>query len=223
MDRKKDIIQALNDLSGRYSAYEVFSDWVRTSAIAVQNASVMIHDKVWEKRESDYMDTMKRYSPGEQDKMSEMFYLLVETMEEGYDDVLGSIFMQAGLGSGITGQFFTPYNISRLCGRMAVDNQIEGYHEGDLITLHEPTCGSGGMIIAAAECLKERGINYQRVLEVVAQDLDWRCVCMTYLQLSLYGIKALVVQGDTLADPYIEGRTEKSRIMRTPAWMGALL
>ena len=34
------------------------------------------------------------------------------------------------------------------------------------------------------------------------QDMDLKGVYMTYLQLSLPGIRALVVQGDTLAKPY---------------------
>ena len=45
---------------------------------------------------------------------------------------------------------------------------------------------------------------------------------MTYLQLSLLGIRAKVVQGDTLADPYRAGYPPE-RILRTPRDMGVLL
>ena len=78
------------------------------------------------------------------------------------------------------------------------------------------------MIIAAAKVMKEAGINPQRALKVVAQDLDWKGVYMTYLQLSLLGIKAKVVQGDTLADPYRIGYPPE-RILRTPGEMGVLI
>lgn len=89
--------------------------------------------------------------------------------------------------------------------------------------INEPSCGGGGMIIAAAAILKERGVNYQQVMEVVAQDLDWKGVYMCHLQLSLLGVRAICVQGDTLSNPYIQGKTEKRHILYTPAKMGVLL
>ena len=79
------------------------------------------------------------------------------------------------------------------------------------------------MIIATAAILKEKGINYQRAMEVVAQDLDWKGVYMCYLQLSLLGIKAICVQGDTLICPYEKGKIEQSHILITPAKKGVLL
>ena len=78
------------------------------------------------------------------------------------------------------------------------------------------------MIIAAAKVLKERGLNYQRCMKVVGQDLDWRGVYMAYVQLSLLGIDAIVVQGNTLAEPYVEGY-DRSRMLRTPMNMGVIL
>ena len=68
--------------------------------------------------------------------------------------------------------------------------------ENKKLSLCEPTCGSGGMVIAAAQVLQEKGINYQRVLDVVCQDLDWTAVYMCYVQLSLLGVKAIVAQGE---------------------------
>ena len=79
------------------------------------------------------------------------------------------------------------------------------------------------MIIAVAKLMKESGINYQKHLDVVAQDLDWKGVHMTYLQCSLLGIKATCVQGDTLSEPFDPKKTEERRVMRTPAKMGVLL
>ena len=88
--------------------------------------------------------------------------------------------------------------------------------------MNEPSRGSGGMIIAAAKVLKDRGINYQNVLKAVAQDLDWKAVYMCYVQLSLLGIDAVVVQGNTLSDP--DWRTRpKECIFRTPKNMGMLI
>ena len=55
------------------------------------------------------------------------------------------------------------------------------------------------MVIAAAKILQEEGVNYQKVMDVVAQDLDWKGVYMCYVQLSLLGYAAVVQQVDALA------------------------
>lgn len=47
MNRKKEIIDAINAMSGKYSAYEVFTDWIRCMALSISNSLMLIHDKVW--------------------------------------------------------------------------------------------------------------------------------------------------------------------------------
>ena len=79
------------------------------------------------------------------------------------------------------------------------------------------------MIIATARALMDKGVNYQDCLEVVAQDLDWKTVYMCYIQLSLLGISATVVQGDTLSEPYIPGQTAPECVFYTPRKMGVIL
>jgi hypothetical protein len=55
------------------------------------------------------------------------------------------------------------------------------------------------MVIAKCEVLEERGVNFQRMLRVVAQDVDWMTFCMAYIQLSLIGCQAQVVHGNSLS------------------------
>lgn len=104
------------------------------------------------------------------------------------------------------------------CAELVVPKNIND----DRIPLHEPSCGSGGMVVATAQVLQKRGINYQKTLDVVCQDLDWSAVYMCYVQLSLLGIKAIVVQGDTLAESYKKGYP-KERVFYTPAKRGLLI
>ena len=59
-------------------------------------------------------------------------------------------------------------------------------------------CSCGGMVLAKAKAIQAAGGNYQDTLKVIAQDLDWTGVYMTYTQLSMAGINAVVIQGDTL-------------------------
>ena len=54
------------------------------------------------------------------------------------------------------------------------------------------------MVLAAANVLYEKNINYQQMLLVHAQDISEFCVYMTYVQMSLYGIAGSVTCGNTL-------------------------
>lgn len=209
--------KAVLSMAGRYSAYEIFTDWIEVSALAMANSTCVIQDKHWQTREEKYKTIMNKYSHEEQIKFCEMLAWFVEDIEDNPRDVLGEAFMRGGMGADAAGQFFTPFNISLLMAEVNVEN----YKDGE-ITLSEPSCGSGGGVIAIAVALKNKGINYQNVMKVVAQDLDWRCVYMCYLQLSYMGIDAICVQGDTLLDPYVKGYPA-NRVLRTPKNVGMLL
>ena len=224
-DCKKEIIDIIDSMSGKYSGYEIFTDWIRCLALAIENSTHLIRDKYWQEREQLYMDTMRKYEPEENEKFGVLTARLVEALEEGPDDILGKVYMEAGMGSKIAGQFFTPFHLSELCARIGLHEQIEDYKAGriDKITINEPSCGGGAMIIASAKVLLEQEINFQQAMDVVAQDLDWKGVYMCYVQLSLLGISAICVQGDTLCDPYVAGKTERSHILQTPKKAGMLI
>lgn len=218
---KQNIINAINMISGKYSAYEVFTDWIRCMALSISNSLEMTHNKLWQERERAYLDTIKKYTLEEQIRLCKMSAWLAETLDEGPDDVLGTVYMESGMGSKAAGQFFTPFNVSELCAKVAIN--IDILNENDVIELNEPSCGGGGMILAAAKVLHDAGINFQKRLKVIAQDLDWKGVYMCYVQLSLLGINAICVQGDTLQQPFDIRKTERSHMLFTPAYMGVLI
>lgn len=210
MDRTKDIIKKIDSMSGSKSPYNVFTDWIKCTALAIMQS-------VWfsEDREQIYLDTIKDYNGSD---FSDMCTWLSETIECKMTDVLGNLFMQSGWGNKNTGQFFTPYTLSLA----TADLVMTDLPDNEYITLNEPSAGAGGMVIAAAEVVKNSGRNYQKCLRVVAQDLDWNAFYMCYIQLSLYGIDAKVVQGDTLLDkPF---KNFDSNVFLTPMFMlnGAL-
>ena len=220
MDYKKEIIKSIEKMSGSYSPYNIFSDWIQLCALSIQNSVYLVHNKIWQEREQTYIDTARKYSENELEQFAQMFVWLGDALTENMSDVLGEIYMEAGMGSKYTGQFFTPFHLSELCAKMSVST--DNMPETGCIELNEPSCGGGGMIIATCKVLHGAGFDYQRRLKVVAQDLDWKGVYMTYLQLSLIGCNALVVQGDTLQKPYDSKRTDPAHIMRTPMNMGVL-
>lgn len=189
MDYKKQIINTINKLAGSKSSFQVFSDWVKCTALSISQ-SVYFSTT----REKQFKDLIKEYPQEEFVKMTAM---LTETFEDNFSDVLGDLFMMSGWGNKNTGQFFTPYSVSLACA-----NLIQ-YPQNDIVKMNEPSAGAGGMIIATAQSMKEQGINYQKNLRVIAQDLDWNAFYMCYIQLSLLGIDAKCIQGDTLENkPY---------------------
>ena len=220
-DYKKEIIKEITRMSGKYSIDSVFTDWIECCAITIQNSCCIIRDELWQERENRYLKIINTYSKEEQQSFAKMLAFLALAYEEGFSDVLGEIYMELGRGNKYMGQFFTPYHVSKLMAEMVfLPDEIS---EDEPLTLNEPTVGAGGMVIAAADVLNQRGINYQRCMEVTAQDIDWRAVYMAYIQLSLLGISATVVQGNTLSEPYIPGVTDERHILRTPKKMGILM
>lgn len=214
MHKKREIIKMLNSMSGSRSPYEVFCDWVKLMSLSIQNSCQIFHDATWKAREDEYLKIITPYG-ADGKKFVEMAGMMAETMETEMSDFLGEIYMESGCGNKNTGQFFTPFHLSYACARLS----LHGADISTPIAINEPSCGGGGMIIAAAKVLKDRGINYQKCMRVVAQDLDWKAVYMCYVQLSLLGINAVVVQGNTLIDPDWMLRPPEC-IFRTPNRMG---
>ena len=188
------LIELINKIAVKQSLYTVYSDFIELTALMISNTCVFN-----EKREKQYINTISKYR--EEGKLFPLLYLeLVEEMNKGFNDVLGSLFMELGLGSKTTGQFFTPYHIAQATARTLfddkqVDKQIKdkGY-----ISILEPSCGGGAMLIAFAEELYKNGYNPQKQLVVECNDLDVKGVYMTYVQLSLYGIPSVVNHADSL-------------------------
>lgn len=188
-DKKNCIIRTIQSMAGKYSVYNIFEDWVQCMALAFANQV-----QYTQKRENEYIETMKKYSKDEQMKLLEMMAWLIEWADEEMTDMLGYLYMHLELGSKSHGQFFTPYHI---CQLMAKTQE----YKDEFQTVNEPTCGAGGNIIALAEEMKNQGINYQKKLVATCQDLDIKAVYMAYVQMTLYGIPAICFQSNTLTDP----------------------
>ena len=150
-DYKKLIQDRIIAMSGKYAPYNIFSDWIQLSALAIQNTVCMVHDNAWKEREQQYIDTARQYSESEMESFGQMFVWLGDALTEDMSDVLGEVYMKAGLGSKYTGQFFTPFHLSELCAKMSIS--MEQIRNNERLRLNEPSCGGGGMIIAACKVL----------------------------------------------------------------------
>lgn len=211
----KQIVETINQISGSYHSTVIFNDWVEMTALAFVNTYCPFASKewkdVWDLREQRYLELAKKHQ-AYINVFSEMVGMLAMCFEQEFDDYLGKIYMELDAHNAKTGQFFTPFHISELTARLT------GFTD-EPIVVNEPSCGGGGMIIAKAKSLKERGYDYQKNMRVIAQDLSVNSCYMCYVQMSLIGINGVVIQGDTLA-----AKTPgPEQMWYTPKAMGVLL
>lgn len=198
----KDIIKLMDKGTYKVGRHEFLSDLFHCGAIAISNK----FDKTQAvEREKTYLNIIKKYDKDMQMLLSEIFaniYVLLQSqIEFGFNDYLGEIYMQSGTQSEKAGQFFTPYSVSKMCAEVSIDEKIvkECAEQNKILTLNEPTCGAGGMIIAAVDVLYNKyNFNYSHNLFVECSDIDARCVHMTYLQLACTGVPAVIYQRNTL-------------------------
>lgn len=189
------LVELIEANARRHQKYRVFSDFCELAALSFSNAVDLAQR---EAREARYLQIVSGYEREEVERFPQMLGQLVNQFETSMGDHLGALFMTLGLGDSGKGQFFTPFELSSLMARMIMGDTIEQSAGQPYLTMSEPACGAGGMVIACAATLRERGINYQQRLHVVATDVDLVAVHMTYVQLSLLHIPAIVVHGDSL-------------------------
>ncbi len=144
-------------------------------------------------------DTLAPLKDDERKALGEAFGQLVIDMEaHPYRDLLGPVYMELGhrLDKKWGGEFFTPHELSVLLAQMNFSREM--FKPGEILMANEPACGTGGMILAAAQVLAEKNIN-PLCMRWVAQDISALSCYGAFVNLSLWGIPARVVCGDTLA------------------------
>jgi hypothetical protein len=82
--------------------------------------------------------------------------------------------------------------------------------EKPFITLSEPACGSGTMVLAFVNEMMKENYNPATALWVQCIDIDETSAYMCYLQLALWNVPAQVIIGDSLAMDF-------KRVLYTPA------
>lgn len=210
-NKPKDSIPTINEIlkmleKGLYrvNAHEFLSDVFECGAIAISNRFDLTN---YQPREERYLQIIKKYDPDMQKLITEIFAKIFSLLTQqinpavGFNDWLGDLYMRSNTSNSKTGQFFTPYCVSKLCAEVSINEKVinEAIEQDRILTLSEPACGAGGMVIAAADILYYKyHFNISRNLVVECSDIDSRCVHMTYLQLGLAGIPAVIFKRNTL-------------------------
>ena len=213
----EDIIKRINASVYRFDKHQLISDVFECGAITISN---MVDSMDKEEREKRYLQVIKKYQKEEQTLIAEIFAMIFALLSSVvYDngrfyDNLGELFMRCNQGSSSAGQYFTPFQVSAMMARMIIGDEILEKTQNDgVLTLNDSCCGGGGMMMAALDVLKNKyHVNYTRNCFVLCSDIDLRCVHMTYLQLALAGVPAIVKHQDSLTG-------ETWSIWKTPAFI----
>ncbi|QSD46325.1 DUF1738 domain-containing protein [Pectobacterium brasiliense] len=202
-------IRQFHEIAPYENRWTVFSDFIHMSAAALHNRCHFVQEI-----EDDYMRRIKRYKAVDQRRFPALFNTLVEGMEFSPSDFLGSVFMELELGDRRRGQYFTPYSIGYMMAKMQLADGLPALTSGerDFITVSDPACGAGGLIVAMAQAMLEAGFNPQKQMAAVCVDIDPVAAMMAYVQLALCGIPAIVIVGNSLS-------MELRQTWRTPFWM----
>lgn len=192
---KQTFISLFNSIANHKHRYSVFTDFVTMSAIALHNA-VNKNQTL----EDEYLQIVKRYSKEEVNQLCELFANFVFLMEPEPADILGNLYMELEISNLNNGQFFTPHEVSLFMARMTYGDVLDNMEKSNkpFITLSEPACGAGGMVLAFANEMLKKGINPAEKLYVQCIDIDRLAGLMSYLQLSLWHIPAEVIIGNTI-------------------------
>jgi type I restriction-modification system DNA methylase subunit len=190
---KASFIKTFNSIARHKHRYQVFSDFVTMSAIALHNGVCK-----FKTLESEYMEIVGKYSKDEACKITELFANLVILLNPEPRDILGGLYMELDLGNNNNGQFFTSPEISLMLAEITYGDELEKL-EKPFITLSEPACGAGGMVLAFTKIMRDHNHNPAEKLWVQCTDIDRTAGLMCYLQLSLWNIPAEVIIGNTLS------------------------
>jgi hypothetical protein len=197
-EHRKRFIKAFESLAHHRERHDVLSDFLDMAVCAIRKTTLPSGPAA-DAIEGQYMAVVKRNAPEDVRKIPELLGITALAVQEGGCDFLGQVAGDLELINGHMGQFFTPYDVSRMIAELTLDTVDEIIAEQGFVTIQEPACGAGGMIIAAADVLARKGYDIGQQLYVDATDISPMCFKMSYLQASLRGIPATIRRGNTLS------------------------
>lgn len=190
--------------SGSHRVGEVFKDACRMYALCLHSPLVINAD---EKREveDEFARIRGKYSEDEYKTIQQSFAVLALGLEKSPKDFLGIVLEELSCNRKELGQFFTPACVASLMAHVTFDDEfVKNHKRGEIITLNDPACGAGVLLIEQAMCLIEKGVPQGDIL-VFAEDLDPLSFSIAFTQLSLLGIPAVVTRRNSLSLEIFEG------------------
>jgi hypothetical protein len=99
---------------------------------------------------------------------------------------------------------------------------VRAIGEKGYITMEEPACGAGSLLIAAIEHMEEMGFDPKKHLFFIARDVSRLCFNMCYMQMACLGASGVVEHGNTISLKIYESRPTPSLIFDVKRQSGLL-
>ncbi|WP_263071013.1 SAM-dependent methyltransferase [Enterobacter huaxiensis] len=205
-DARRQFVAVFMDTARNLRRWEVFSDFITLAASELDMARIRTPENIERSRE-----ICAKYGESDISNLHALFGLMVCALEAKFHDFLGAIFMELELGDDRNGQYFTPYNVQSLLAKLLRPDVDETIRREGFVTVSDPASGAAGMIVAYAEYLLEAGYNPSEQMFGSCIDIDPIAADMAFIQLSLLGIPAEVVTGNTLT-------MQLTRVRYTPVY-----
>lgn len=183
-----DFRKILESISHHHDIRKVFDAFVRFAACALAAQT----------REAEYLEEVKRWEKPDMDSFAEALGALVNEMEQHpFEDLLGGYYMEFALshkGQQWNGEFHTPKHVCDLMAQLVLD--VESLSKEGVITVCEPACGAGAMILSLAQACSP---EVRRRLRVTAMDISRTACDMAFVNTTLWGVPTRVIHGNTLS------------------------
>lgn len=139
--------------------------------------------------EEDYMIAIRDLDSEMLDLFSQGLAVVVEHFwyNGGYADLFGPVYMEIcdhWRGSSL-GQFFTPWEVCKMMAKLQFEERlVEKVSRGEPLSVIDPCCGSGTMLLAARAVVAERyGRDVADRMSLNGQDVDRICCLMSKIQI----------------------------------------
>jgi len=188
----KEFMRGLDRIDRSKRRSEVFADFCEMAYCALAKRACP-----W----AEQRDTLEAHRYREKDDIRQMPHLMALALSSiaavGLD-FMGQVAGELGALDAGLGQFFTPYELSRLIAEMNLGDAAEMIAQRGFITMQEPAAGAGGMLLAAADTLEAKGVAL-RDCWMEATELSRSTFHMLYVQLAARGIAGRVICGNSLS------------------------
>lgn len=197
-EHKKEFIGILDSMDNSKGRSENFWNFIEMAYAVLAQKTAPDKEKL-EGLESRFNAVFEKYKEEAQWCFPKLLNIAMSVVMNGRCDFLGEIAGDIGVLDKKNAQFFTPYEISKFMAKITLPD-IESFIENDdFFTLNDPAAGAGCMIIAAADIMEDHGVKVWDHMSAHVTELNINTYKMLYVQLSLRGIPALVINGNSLS------------------------
>ncbi|RYG33746.1 SAM-dependent DNA methyltransferase [bacterium] len=173
-------------------------------------------------REEQYLAEVGRWKRDEVYAFSQAFGEYCDELTASgslFEDRLGPLLMdrRANGDRQWRGEFHTPWSLCQMMARMTLPEPPEDRP----LEVLEPAAGTGAMVLAIAEALKDKGFGLLQMRATLVE-IDADACRLAYVQLTINGIPCRVIHGNSISqavwdewvNPYWHESAEKYSFLR---------